>query len=73
MRVGVVRGRAIGVREACDRRELYGEPLSARALQIINPLPPDVFFGQDLAGLGRSNIVSRSKRNGEKYLGEEDL
>ena len=40
---GVVRGRATGVKEACDRRDLYGEPLSARALQIINPLPPDVF------------------------------
>ena len=29
---------------------------------------PDV-FGQDLAGLGRSNIVGRSKRNGEKTSG----
>jgi hypothetical protein len=42
-REGVVRGRAIGVQEACDRRDLYGEPLSARALQLITPLPPDVF------------------------------
>ena len=42
-RVGVVRGRATGVKEACDRRDLYGEPQSARALQIINPLPPDMF------------------------------
>ena len=40
---GVVRGRATGVKEACDRRDLYGEPQSARALQIINPLPPDIF------------------------------